>query len=270
MRARDLVFLLGGIGAGMLVYGSLHGARHLVVERRRLRLRGWPSHLAGYRIAVLSDLHLQGPWSQKHCSRAVALAMDQDPDIVVIAGDFVENWKRPRLEMVREVLQPLALLHGRVVAVPGNHDYDDGDPDLLRPLLDELGIRLLRNQHWEYDGIVWVGIDSCVMDRHEPAKAMADITTDAPRIALWHEPDRVGLLPPGCLLQISGHTHGGQFRFPGGYTPMFSYLGRDYPEGFYPEAPTPLYVSRGVGVTGPPSRFNCPPEVSLLELLPAS
>jgi predicted MPP superfamily phosphohydrolase len=67
---------------------------------------------------------------------------------------------------------------------------------------------------------------------------------------------------------MSGHSHGGQFRFPGGYTPMHTDLGRAHPRGFYPDAPTPLYVSRGIGTTGPPSRFNCPPEVAILTLMP--
>jgi uncharacterized protein len=65
---------------------------------------------------------------------------------------------------------------------------------------------------------------------------------------------------------ISGHTHGGQFRAPWGWAPMKTRNGERYLEGFFPDAPTPLYVSRGIGTTGPPSRLNCPPEVSVLSL----
>ena len=89
-----------------------------------------------------------------------------------------------------------------------------------------------------------------------------------PIIALWHEPDVVDHLPKGAALMLSGHSHGGQFTFPGGYTPMHTLNGRKYVRGFFPHAPTPLYVSRGIGTTGPPSRLNCAPEVSLLELTP--
>lgn len=267
MRLRDLAFLLGGAGSAMLVYGSLHEAKRLVLEERTLPLKGWPEHLRGYRIAVLADLHLQGPWSLKQAKRAVALALDQSPDMVVIAGDVVDRWKEGREDLVYEALYPLLLMEGKALAVPGNHDYFYGDADRLAPVFDALNIRFLRNEAWVRDGITWVGIDSAAEDKADPVGAVLQIH-EQPAIAIWHEPDLVGSLPYGPLLQISGHSHGGQFRFPGGFTPMHSHLGKLYPEGFYPDAPTPLYVSRGVGVTGPPSRFLCPPEVSLLTLVP--
>lgn len=267
MRLRDLAFLLGGAGTAMLVYGSLHEAKRLTLEAKTLPLKGWPDRLKGYRIAVLSDLHLQGPWSLRMAQRAVAMALDQEPDMVVLAGDLVDNWKPGREDLVYEALYPLLLMEGSVVAVPGNHDYYRGDAGRLAPVLDALNIRYLRNEAWVHAGVTWVGIDSACMDKADPTEAVLQIH-EQPAIAIWHEPDLVGNLPEGCLLQISGHSHGGQFRFPGGFTPMYSHLGKLYPEGFYPDAPTPLYVSRGVGVTGPPSRFMCAPEVSLLKLVP--
>jgi predicted MPP superfamily phosphohydrolase len=90
-----------------------------------------------------------------------------------------------------------------------------------------------------------------------------------PVIVLWHEPDAVDLLPSGAHLMIAGHSHGGQWRFPWGWTPMTTRNGRKYIEGFFPDAPTPLYVSRGVGTTGPPARLGALPEVSILRLMSA-
>lgn len=268
MRLRDLAFFLGGASAAMLVYGSLHEANRLVLERQRLYLPLWPERLRGYKIAVLADLHLQGPWSAKHSARAVALALDQEPDMVVLAGDTVEDWYRPRQALVEEVLSPLLLMEGSVVAVPGNHDYYGGHAMHLAPIFDRLNIKYLVNEVWVHHGISWVGIDSVVTGKPEPVETAMKVHT-APAIAVWHEPDHVTDLPPGIALQISGHTHGGQFRFPGGYTPTFPHKGKLYPRGFFPNTSTPLYVSRGVGVTGPPTRFNCPPEVTVLELHPA-
>ncbi len=69
---------------------------------------------------------------------------------------------------------------------------------------------------------------------------------------------------------IAGHSHGGQFRTPWGWPPMRTENGSRYLEGFFPDARTPLYVSRGVGTTFLPSRLFCPPEVSLLTLTPDS
>jgi len=151
--------------------------------------------------------------------------------------------------------------------VPGNHEYWQGDACLMEPILAELGVKLLRNESWVHEEITWAGVDSGVAGEANPFMAMESVEKK-PVITLWHEPDMVDYLPLGSALMISGHSHGGQFRFPGGFIPMTTRYGKRYLEGFYPEARTPLYVSRGVGTTGPPSRFLCPPEVSLLTLLP--
>jgi predicted MPP superfamily phosphohydrolase len=268
VRWKELAALVGTASAGMLVYGTVVESNRLVLERHKLRLPRWPDHLNGFKIAVLSDFHFRGPWSLKLGKRAVALALEQAPDMVLLPGDFVDHWKPGCEEMILDCLAPLALMRGNAVAVPGNHDYDHGqDAGRLAPLLEQCDIKLLRNEIWTHRGVTWIGIDSAVERRARPSVALD--ASPEPRIAVWHEPDLVEQLPPGCALQVSGHSHGGQFRFPFGITPMHSYLGKRYPRGFYADAPTPLYVSRGIGTTGPPSRFLCPPEVSLLELFAA-
>jgi uncharacterized protein len=261
-----MAFLLGGVGAGMLVYGALVESKRLVVERHTLRLKGWPKRLNGYRIALLADFHVRDSYSLDLSTRAVAMALDEAPDMVVLAGDFVGYWKEGSADMLGQALEPLLLLNGNVVAVPGNHDYFDGTPELMMPILDELNIRLLRNESWRHGGITWVGIDSENAYRADPIKAFEDVD-DGPVIVVWHEPDPVERLPQLAALQLSGHSHGGQFRFPGGLTPMHTKNGRKYVRGFHPEASTPVYVSRGIGTTGPPSRFLCPPEVAVLTLV---
>lgn len=260
--------VLGGIGAGMLLYGVAIEAHDLILERRRLKLKGWPESKRGYRIAVLADMHLNGASAVARGHRAVKMALEAEPDMVVIPGDVIDHWTRRVVDDVRSVLAPLSAMNGKVVAVPGNHDYRNTEITWMRPLLDELGITLLRNASEVIDGVRWVGVDSAVEDHARPDLAMLDLPDEYPAVAIWHEADLVSMLPPGCVLQISGHSHGGQFRFPGGFTPMHSYLGQIYPRGFYPEAKTPLYVSRGVGTTAYPTRFLCRPEVSLLILEP--
>ena len=188
--------------------------------------------------------------------------------MIVIAGDFVQDWQPASPWLLGECLEPLLLMEGNVVAVPGNHDYRGGNPELLSMICDELNIKVLRNEVWKHQGISWVGVDSAIVGKSDPVAAMSHVGGD-PAIAIWHEPDLVSLLPKGCALQLSGHTHGGQFRFPGGFTPMHTELGKRYPRGFYPAAPTPLYVSRGVGTTLLPSRLMCRPEVTILTLVPS-
>ncbi len=269
---KTLATVLGTItaaGAGVLVYGALVESNRLVVENYTLPLPGWPDELEGYRIAVLGDFHIGTPWSFALAKRAVASAVAETPDMVVLVGDFVNYWQSHSAFRIGEALEPLRLLQGDVIAVAGNHDYDLGDPDLLAPILTELNIHFLRNQSVSLGGITWVGIDSARVGNDNVDLAFKNLAHDGtPRVALWHEPDVVDRLPSGCVIQISGHSHGGQFRLPFGFTPMHSELGKRYPRGFYPDAPTPLFVTRGVGTTGPPSRFLCPPEVAILTLVP--
>ena len=80
--------------------------------------------------------------------------------MVVLIGDFVGYWKAQSASMIGELLEPMLLMNGNVVAVPGNHEYWAGDPSLLAPILDELNINYLRNEHWKNQGINWIVIDS--------------------------------------------------------------------------------------------------------------
>lgn len=267
MKFRDWAFLVGGASAGLLVYGALYESKRLVIERRTISLPHWPEYLSGFTIALLGDFHLRDEYSFGLAKRAVAAALDAEPDMVVLIGDFVGYWKANSAEMLGELLEPMLMMNGNVVAVPGNHDYWAGDPQLLAPILDELNIKFLRNQNWKHQGINWIGIDSANAGRHLPYQAAHDCA-DGPRIVLWHEPDPVDELPFRGDLQLSGHSHGGQWKFPG-WTPIHTRNGQKYEQGFFPrDGKTALYVTRGVGTTGPPARFMCPPDVSLLTLVP--
>ncbi len=268
MNWKGLGIAAAAAGAASLVYGALVESKRLVLEKRTLSLPNWPKRLDGYRIAVLGDLHLRDRYSLELAKRAVAMALDQSPDMVALVGDFVGYWKPESAWLLGEALEPLMGMMGNAVAIPGNHDYWLGDPSLLKPVLDELNIKLLRNETWFHDGITWVGVDSFNIGRGDPFLSMLK-SKRKPEIVLWHEPDAVKYLPEGASLMISGHSHGGQYRFPGGWAPMHTKGGKHYVHGFYPDAPTPIYVTRGVGTTGPPSRFLCPPEVSLLTLTSA-
>ncbi len=270
MRTRDLLFLGAAAGSGMFLYGALVEAERLVVERTRIKIPHWPARLDGFKIALLGDFHIQSKRTRDRARRAVEMALDEYPDIVVLIGDYVGHWTLENPAMVGDALEPLLEMEGRVVAVAGNHDYEVGDASLLHPIFAELNIHLLRNEVWTNQGITWVGIDSANVGRARPEIAQLaarEAPPEHPQIVLWHEPDLVGQLDPGPVLQLSGHTHGGQFRLPGGITPMHTENGRKYVRGYYPDAPTPIYVTRGVGTTLLPTRFLCPPEVSILTLV---
>jgi uncharacterized protein len=253
------------LGSAALIYGALVESKRLTLDSQTLKLKGWPDRLNGFKIAVLADFHIRDQHSVDLAMRAVDMTLDEEPDMVAIIGDFVGYWKPESPAMLGQVLEPFLIMDGNVVAVPGNHEYRRGSPEILRVILDELNIKLLRNENWHHQGITWVGIDSHNADHANVEAAFAG-AKEEPRIVLWHEPDVVDQLPAGeAVLQLSGHSHGGQFR-PFGITPMTSRNGKIYKDGFYPDASTPIFVTRGVGTTGPPSRFNCPPQVAILTL----
>lgn len=274
MRLWPWIGAFTAASAATLVYGAVGAANQLVFEKRTLRLRRWPKRLNGFRIGFLADLHLKDEHSVRLTERAVEAVLAASPDVVVFGGDFVAYYKPETPWLLEEALAPFRGWKGRALGVPGNHDYWSGDPRLLQPVLEELGVRLLRNEILEIDGVIWAGIDSAIALASDPFSTMVDALgrhrtqdTEHPIIALWHEPDYVDYLPAGASLMLSGHSHGGQFRFPWGWTPMHTRGGEKYVEGFYPDAPTPIYVSRGIGTTGPPSRLGVLPEATVLTLL---
>lgn len=266
MNLRNLVAGTCAVGAGMLLYGGLVEAVTLRKERKTLRLPRWPSHLSGYRIGLMADLHLGHKDHFRMAREAVDWLVAEDPDVVVLAGD-IQNLHRPWLaEKIGECLAPLRHFDGRAFGVWGNHDYCGGDPRHLTQTLASCGVRMLENELVVHDGINWIGVDDALASRSDPYSPILDSDPNLPTVVLWHEGDMVDHLPQGLELMLSGHSHGGQFTFPGGIAPMTSTYGSKYLRGYFPQAPVPLYVSRGIAVTGPPSRFCCPPEVAIISL----
>ncbi len=252
----------------MLAYGHFVEARRLIVERRTLELPGWPERLDGFKIAFLTDFHVTNFRTLDLARQSIELALRESPDMVVLGGDLISTWTSGLPHVIGDLLEPLLAMDGNVVAIAGNRDYEGGSADTLTPIYSELNIKFLRNENWLHDGITWVGIDTLKGKKANPERAFEGANHD-PLIVLWHEPDHVNLLPQKGVLQLSGHSHGGQFILPGGWTPVKSQYGRRYRQGFFDDTATPLYVSRGIGTTLLNARFACPPEVSILTLRPA-
>lgn len=258
---------IAGASAGLLAYGAFTSDR-LVAEKRRLHLSSWPKERSGFRVGLLADLHIRRDGeSVRVCRRACEWLASEQPDVAVIAGDLIAFWQPGILDLLAAALQPLKEFKGEILVIPGNHEYaGPGCASDLHPFLSDQGHIFLRNEARTVQEVSFIGIDSGNSGNALPYAAIAQSDPCLPTIVLWHEPDFVRYLPKGLDLMLSGHSHGGQFVTPWGWAPMTSWGGSDYLSGFFPQAPCPLYVSRGLATTGPPSRFCCPPEVAVLEI----
>lgn len=258
-----------GVSAGLLLWGAFVEVDKLRVERHTLRLHTWPVEWNGLTIAFIADFHVCDGQSVGLSMRALGEAIAAEPDLILLGGDFVARWKESSLDMLEHVFSILEDYHGRVFAVPGNRDYRDGYPEFLLPVFEAHGIKLLRNEVVNFHGLQIAGIDSANAHQADPIGTLEQTNDKDPIIVLWHEPDMVEWVPSGAALMLSGHSHGGQFTTPWGWAPMTSKNGRKYLRGYFPQAPTPLFVTRGLGTTGPPSRLFCTPEVAILTLVSA-
>jgi predicted MPP superfamily phosphohydrolase len=280
-RRRELAraVLAGLVMAGVAGAGGL--AQALGLERSwvdvshvRLRLPrlGPPFH--GYRIAQLSDLHIEWLGGDR-LAELVGLVNALQPDLIAMTGDYVTA----TYERVAEDLVPgLSGLRARdgVVAVLGNHDYwGRPGPGVVLDALRAAGVRDLNNAVFtlERDGDVLhiAGLDSVRARRHRLDRVLSALPTEGTAVLLVHEPDYadVSARTGRFDLQLSGHSHGGQVVLPFVGPPRLPPLARKYYDGLYMVGRMLHYTNRGIGTVGLPVRFRCRPEITLFTLEPA-
>lgn len=274
-----------GVGAATLAYATQIEPTWLEVRRRELRLRRLPPALDGLRIAHLSDFHLSRIVTRDYLAACVAAAMTERPDLVLLTGDFVTRQRR-YVPDVTTVLRPLAAPLG-VYAVLGNHD-SVVDADGVAAAAEAAGATMLRNRHerLSYGGAdFWLAGVDCphheqyrVADRRRCGwaqlyrgyldSALLGIPADGFRILLAHTPDVIrDAARLGVDLMLSGHTHGGQVRFPLlGATVVPSRYGHRYAAGEFHVDGTTLSVSRGLGTVRCSLRFLCRPDLAIFTL----
>lgn len=284
MRRRAL---LGVAGLGLAATGYAGWAEpswRLTLAPHRPVLPGWGGR-APLRIAILSDIHAGEPvMPAARVAEIVAMANALAPDLTLVLGDLASHARfvtRPvPLAEIAGLLGGLRAPLG-VHAVLGNHDWwDDPGADRRRgpatvAALAGVGIGVLRNAALRLrdgaDGFWLAGLDSQIAYRRfggadDMARVLAAITDDAPAILMAHEPDAFARATPRFAMQLSGHTHGGQFRI-GGWSPRVpSAYGNRYAYGLVREAGRSLVVSGGLGCSGLPVRLGVPPEITLVEV----
>ncbi len=249
---------------GCIAYGSLFERLHISVEHVTCPLADRYAHLDGFRIALMADFHFDDFGNEEMLHRAVKAINDESVDLVLLGGDYVSNDPK-YLEPLGEILQDLRARLG-VFGVMGNHDYHY-DNNLALKNLGGKGLRFLVNQVEEFEEFSLIGQDSAWEGSPFLAGNLRRAAKDKPIILGWHEPDTFDFYQdPRVVLQMSGHTHGGQVCAPFFGPILLPHLGKKYTAGLYRSGERHLYVSRGIGTLNIPARFMCPPEVTILKL----
>jgi predicted MPP superfamily phosphohydrolase len=284
-----LVLTLAGAGGPALVRDSAIGVPLLAlavtfigfINARRLArvvrvdvpIAGLPQELAGYAIAQISDIHVGPTIKRAYLNAIVNKVNSLKPDAIAVTGDLVDGSVQ-RLALHTAPLARLAAPDG-VFFVTGNHEYYSGAEQWIAEVR-RLGLRVLLNEHVirrrGQAALMIAGVTDFTAQHFNPAhksdpqQAAAGAPDDvAVKVLLAHQPRSApAAADAGFDLQLSGHTHGGQF-FPWN---LFVPLQQPFVAGLNRVRSLWVYTSRGTGYWGPPKRFGAPSEITLVRLVP--
>ncbi|WP_326665217.1 metallophosphoesterase [Streptomyces canus] len=250
---------VGTVGYG--TYGVLRGPR---VKRVTVPLAKLPRAAHGYRIAVVSDIHLSPVLGRGFAQKVVDTINSTRPDLIAVVGDLVDGSVKD-LGPAAAPLSQLEARHGSFF-VTGNHEYFSGAEQWVEEVR-RLGLRPLENDRTELAWFDLAGVNDIAGESEgqgpDFAKALGDRDTARACVLLAHQPVQIhDAVDHGVDLQLSGHTHGGQL-WPGN---LLAEAANPTVAGLERYGDTQLYVSRGAGAWGPPTRVGAPSDITVIEL----
>lgn len=251
--------------------GFYNARRRAQVVTVDVPIAGLPADLDGFTIVQISDIHVGPTIKKRHVQAIVDAVNEQSADLIAITGDVVDG----SVEQLAAQASPLGQLRAPfgVYLVTGNHEYYSGAAPWVAEFR-RMGLRVLMNEHVVIHPaglpVVVAGVTDYSagafdpQQRSNPKAALAGAPADAlPKILLAHQPRSAAAAEPlGYTLQLSGHTHGGQF-FPWGFFVRFQ---QPFTAGLHRLGKMWVYTSRGTGYWGPPKRLGAPSEITRLRL----
>ncbi|MDQ0908143.1 putative MPP superfamily phosphohydrolase/membrane protein implicated in regulation of membrane protease activity [Streptomyces canus] len=250
---------VGTVGFG--TYGVLRGPG---VKRVTVPLAKLPRAAHGYRIAVVSDIHLSPVLGRGFAQKVVDTINSTRPDLIAVVGDLVDG----SVKDLGPAAAPLAQLEARHGSffVTGNHEYFSGAEQWVEEVR-RLGLRPLENDRTELAWFDLAGVNDIAGESEgqgpDFGKALGDRDTARACVLLAHQPVQIhDAVDHGVDLQLSGHTHGGQL-WPGN---LLAEAANPTVAGLERYGDTQLYVSRGAGAWGPPTRVGAPSDITVIEL----
>lgn len=251
-------------------WGAVTALRPVQLRSVEIPITGLPQELDGFRIIQISDLHLGPLVRQAQVDHVVHQSNAQSPDLIAITGDLVDG-EADGVRPLAERMRILSARHG-VFFVTGNHEYYSGVKRWLK-VIRSMGWKVLEN---ECQVLQHGNARLAVAGMPDPAsrsipghkgpdlqRSLTDAPMQVPRILLYHPPTGTkAAAQAGIALQLSGHTHGGQY-FP--WSIIVSAI-FNHPRGLSREGNLWVYTSTGTGFWGPPNRLLVPPELTLITL----
>ena len=261
------------LGGGFAFHGAFFGRHGWEIEELVVPLAGLPRTLDGFTLVQLSDIHVGTFIGESELRAAVDLVRQARADAVVLTGDLVDHDPHYAALLGRFLRRLTDVAPHGVYAIPGNHDHYAGVDEVLAAVAGSGATPLVNAGRRIGDasgGFALLGVeDLWAQETGGPDldAALAMVDPDQPKILLAHQPVYFELSAGRVDLQLSGHTHGGQVQL--GVNPAEWVLPNGWVKGQYERAGSRLYVNRGFGTAGPPTRIGSPPEVTRIVLTSA-
>ena len=267
-KKSKIIFGIGIICAAILAlcwYGFIFEPNNIQIEKIDIEIENLHEDFNGVKIVHLTDFHSFG-FNEKE-KRVIEIVNEINPNFVFITGDFVDTKTKDFDSCARFWKELSKQYDGRIFGVLGNHDLNS-----LEKSLEENDIVILNNENrkiFQGDGSAYlIGVNDPDTHRDNLGKAMLGAEENIPKILLAHSPDIIDDIGDKKIdLILVGHTHGGQVKIPF-ITPFWvptEYHGK-FASGLFEIDNTYMYVNKGIGMTALQMRFNCPPEIAVIEL----
>lgn len=245
---------------------AIDEANSLSLERVTVELKRLPKKLDGFKIIHISDTHHSPFTSLQHIERTVKIANRLKPDMFVLTGDYVSH-ERKYVAPVADVLGRLRAEFGTHACL-GNHDHWT-DPELVTKCFRGAGINVMVNEGFRMtvrDAAIWLaGVDDHMVGKTDITAALRGSYPDEMKLLLAHNPIIFRqAVRYGVDLTFSGHTHGGQVKVRDPQKRLLPK--RKLSSGLHRRRNSQIYITRGIGTVVLPVRYQCPPEISLIEL----
>ena len=258
------------IASSASLYGFKNARSGPSIIYQDIYLKGLPNNFDKFKIIQISDLHVGPTIKRPYVEGVLNQISHLNPDLIAVTGDLIDGsvkYLRKELEPMKDMIAPYGTFF-----VTGNHEYYSGVDQWLEET-NRLGMKNLINSNEillkNRDKISIAGVTDYrahqIKQAHktDPKKALKNLPKDLIKIVLAHQPSSIFKVNEmGADLQLSGHTHGGQF-WPFTYPTKWA---NPYLEGLHNHKGTQIYVNRGTGYWGPPLRIGVPAEITFIQL----